>query len=262
MVFTGTTVGLLGLYQGANRNRVMGWRTTATTAGGILWPLLAGALGGISWHAAFAIYLIGIPLGLAVLVAVPKRIAGASSGERNAGGALRLVRARPGLVGLYGLMLATGVMMYVPAVFLPKRLEDIGITSTFLVAVYAVTMGAVVAGLIGLVYAPLGARLSQAALMRLAAAWLIGFLIYATVSQPVILLAPAFAGAGNALAMPTLTVLIADSAPIELRGRATSLRAPPCSPASSPRRCSPGRSSPRPRTRWGSWPPVAWPQAS
>lgn len=226
VVFTATTVALLALYQGPRRDRVMGWRTSATTAGGVCWPLLAGALGGISWHAAFAIYMIGIPLGIAVLLAVPKNVAGTTHPTPGTGGLTQLMRTRPVLLGLYGLVLASGVMMYVPAVFLPKRLEQVGITSTFLVAIYAVTTGAVVASLLGLVYARLRARLGHAAIMRLAAAaWLLAFLIYALASQPVLLLlAPALAGAGNALAMPALTVLIADNAPPELRGRATSLQ--------------------------------------
>lgn len=45
----------------------MGWRTSAITAGGVVWPLLAGVLGETSWHGAFAVYLVGLPLGLAVL---------------------------------------------------------------------------------------------------------------------------------------------------------------------------------------------------
>lgn len=52
VVFTGTLTGLLRLYRGSSRDRVMGWQTTATTAGGVVWPLLAGALGKISWHGA------------------------------------------------------------------------------------------------------------------------------------------------------------------------------------------------------------------
>lgn len=229
VVFTGTTVALLNLYRGSMRDRVMGWRTTATTAGGVLWPLLAGALGGLSWHAAFAIYLIGVPLGLATLLSMP-RAASPDTGAAEAGtastGLLGLLRARPVLISLAVIVLASGVMMYVPAVFLPKRLEEIGITSPLLVAVYGVTLAAVTASLVGLVYARVRARLSHAAILRLAAAcWTGAFLIYGTVAAPVpLLLAPALAGVGNALAMPALTVLIADHAPAELRGRATSLQ--------------------------------------
>ncbi len=50
-VFAGTTVALLSYYQGAQRDTVMGWRSTAISLGGVVWPLLAGAIGGLSWHA-------------------------------------------------------------------------------------------------------------------------------------------------------------------------------------------------------------------
>ncbi len=117
-------------------------------------------------------------------------------------------------------------MMYVPAVFLPTRLEEIGITAPLLVAVYGVTLGAVTASAAGLAYARLRARFSHAAILRCAAScWLVAYLVYGTVSQPVVLLlAPALVGVGNSLAMPALTVLIADRAPEHLRGRATSLQ--------------------------------------
>jgi MFS family permease len=52
LVFTGSTVALLTLYQGTARDRVMGWRTSFTSFGGLTFPLLAGALGTLlSWHA-------------------------------------------------------------------------------------------------------------------------------------------------------------------------------------------------------------------
>ncbi|WP_165985210.1 MFS transporter, partial [Streptomyces sp. YIM 98790] len=38
-VFTCSTAALLALYRGSDRDRVMGWRTTATTAGGFAYPL-------------------------------------------------------------------------------------------------------------------------------------------------------------------------------------------------------------------------------
>ncbi|MQA98438.1 MAG: MFS transporter [Streptosporangiales bacterium] len=225
VVFTGTTTAMLSLYQGPRRDRVMGWRTTATTVGGITWPLLAGALGGLSWHAAFTVYLIGVPLGVAVLFAIPKTRTPVQD-RKNTGGIFKLLRSRPVLLGYAGLMIATGVMMYVPAVNLPKRLEEIGITSTILVSVYAVVGSGISASAVGLFYARIRARWSHAALLRVAVVgWSAGLAIYGTLEQPVLLLlAPIVIGIGHGLAMPSLTVLIGDNAPPELRGRATSLQ--------------------------------------
>lgn len=225
VVFTGTTVALLHLFSGPQRDRVMGWRTSAITAGGVVWPLLAGGLGEVSWHGAFAVYLVGLPLGLAVLRILPPTAPKATTDQEDAG-ILSLLRSSPTLLGLYAVMFSIGVMIYVPAVFLPGRLGQIGITSTLIVALYAVAIQAATAGLVGLAYAPLRRRLSALALLRVAAlAWVLGFLVFGLVEQPTLLLfAPVFSGVGNGLALPSLTVLIADQAPPEAYGRATSLQ--------------------------------------
>lgn len=79
--------------------------------------------------------------------------------------------------------------------------------------------------LLGLVYARVRARVGYAALLRAAtASWVAAFLLLGTVDQPILLLvAPALYGLGQGMAMPTLTILIGETAPAELRGRATSL---------------------------------------
>ncbi|WP_019875409.1 MFS transporter [Sporichthya polymorpha] len=71
LVFTGSTVGLLNLFRGAAQDRVMGWRTSATAVGALSWPLIGGALGTLSWHAPFGVYLVGVGVGAAALRALP-----------------------------------------------------------------------------------------------------------------------------------------------------------------------------------------------
>jgi len=224
-VFTGTTVALLHLFSGSERDRVMGWRTSATTLGGVVWPLLAGVLGETSWHGAFAVYLVGLPLGLAVLHILPPSTPTETS-NHNEVGIVSLLRSSPTLLGLYAVMFSIGVMIYVPAVFLPARLGHIGITSTLIVALYAVAIQAATAGMVGLAYAPLRRRLSAVMLLRGAAlAWVLGFVVLGLVDQPILLLlAPVFSGVGNGLALPSLTVLIADQTPPEAYGWATALQ--------------------------------------
>jgi MFS family permease len=60
-VFTATTVALLQSATGPRRDRVMGWRGTATSLGGVLWPVIGGAAAGLAWPAPFAVYLLGVP---------------------------------------------------------------------------------------------------------------------------------------------------------------------------------------------------------
>ncbi|WP_262705798.1 MULTISPECIES: MFS transporter [Streptomyces] len=129
-VFTCSTAALLGLYRGEVRDKVMGWRTTATTAGGFAYPLAAGALGNASWHAPFAIYLIGLPLGAATLFALPKTTPASQSDASAKGsrrGVVRLLREHPMVLALRGLWVATTGLMMVLAVSLPRRLDQLGI---------------------------------------------------------------------------------------------------------------------------------------
>lgn len=225
-VFTGTTVALLALYQGAERDRVMGWRSTATSVGGLIWPLLGGVLGGLSWHATFAIYLIGIPLAVLALWSLPDTRATepAEPGERRTG-VVRLLRERPALIGWYGLWILVMVQMYVLAIFLPQRLAQLGIDAPVLVSIYAVVGASVTTSLVGLAYGRLRARLSYATLLRIAfGCAFAGFVLYGTVNQPLILLlAPALFGVGNGILFPVATVLVDQAAGAEHRSRAASL---------------------------------------
>ncbi|ROO63270.1 putative MFS family arabinose efflux permease [Micromonospora sp. Llam0] len=237
-IFTCSAVAMLALYQGPDRDRVMGWRTTAVTVGGFAYPLAAGMLGHVSWQAPFAIYLVGVPLGVAALLTVP---AGAAASIRPARGttsptsnsrrgAVRLLRDRPLLLGLCGIWVATAGLMMVLAVFLPRRLDQLGVQDTVLVAVYSMVVSGATASLAGLSYARLRAWLSYPALLRGAVlCWTGAFVVFAVADHPLpLLLVPALtglgSGLGSGLAMPTLTVLIDHAAPPGQRGTATSLQ--------------------------------------
>ena len=117
--------------------------------------------------------------------------------------------------------------MMVLAIFLPQRLDQLGIQDTLLVALYGTVLAAGAASVIGLVYAKLTARLGYAVLMRLAAgAWTLALLVFALADHPLpLLLVPLLTGIGSGIAMPTLTVLVDSAAPPEQRGVATSLQA-------------------------------------
>nr|WP_167355154.1 MFS transporter [Nocardia ignorata] len=189
-VFSGTTVAMLAMATGTRRDRLMGWRTTATTAGGLIWPLLAGVLGGISWHATFAIYLVGIPLGIAALLVIPKHPATQEAGAAaRSGSALDLVRRYPRLLAWYGLMVTTGLMMYSLAVFLPQRLAQLGIAAPIFVSLFMVVQAVASIG-VGLGYARIRARFGFAVLLRTTACcWIGAFIVLGLVTHP----APVFA---------------------------------------------------------------------
>ncbi|MCH0542316.1 MFS transporter [Streptomyces sp. MUM 203J] len=223
-VFAGTTVALLSYYQGEQRDTVMGWRSTAISLGGVVWPLLAGAVGGLSWHAPFAIYLIGVPLGLLALAALPSaRPAPAPAGtvkERI----LPLLARRPALLGFYGLLIAASLLLYGLAVFNPFRLAEIGIDKPFHVALISTT-ASVTMSLVGFGYARLRAAFGYGQLLRITAVtWTLAFaLLGLTGHAALIVVGNGLFGLGMGILMPAVTVLIGDTAPPALRGQATAL---------------------------------------
>ncbi|WP_306318197.1 MULTISPECIES: MFS transporter [unclassified Streptomyces] len=224
-VFSGTTVAVLNLYQGAARDRVMGLRGTATSLGGVLWPLLAGVLGGVSWHLPFGIYLVGVPLGIATALLLPATKparAGGGAGPRL--GAWGMLRAYPRLIVWYALQFCSSILMYALVVFVPDRLSAFGVEDPLLVSLYTVGMSGAMS-LIGLAYASLRARLAYRQLLRgVLALWAVAFLLLAVApNAPVLFLAPMLFGLASGVFLPVTTVLIGDGAPGEAQGKATAL---------------------------------------
>ncbi|MGW0394692.1 MFS transporter [Streptomyces sp. NPDC003042] len=225
-VFAGTTVALLSLYTGEQRDRVMGWRSTAISLGGVTWPLLAGAIGGFSWHAPFAIYFIGIPLSLAALLMLPATGGTADRSNAPKERILPLLGRRPALLGYYALFATASVLLYGLAVFVPIRLAELGVEQPFLVALVGATVS-VAMSLLGFAYAKLRASLGYSTLLRLtAASWMLAFALLGLTSHvALVVVASGLFGLGMGILMPAVTVLIGDSAPPSLRGRATALSA-------------------------------------
>ena len=71
-IFAGINVMILNMYDGIERDRVMGWRGSAQSFGGVIWPLIGGTLGALSWRFPFAVYMLAIPIGLFAIGAVPE----------------------------------------------------------------------------------------------------------------------------------------------------------------------------------------------
>lgn len=225
VVFTGTTVALLTLYRGPRRDRVMGWRSTAMSLGGVLWPLAGGAAGALSWQAPFAIYLVGVPLGALALLVLPDGRPSTTTTTAAGARGLQLWR-RPAVLGHCGLFTVLSLLLYTLLVLLPVRLAEIGLTSTVVVALVTVA-SSVTMSVAGLGYARLRARFSYAALLRATfAAWVLAFGLLGTTHHLAAMVgAASLFGLGAGVAVPALTVLVTDSVPARLRGRITSVTA-------------------------------------
>lgn len=226
-VVNGLTVTLLNLWQGRARDTVMGCRATAGSVGGVLWPVLGGALGGISWRGPFAVYLVALPIAAATLWLVPDSgPAGTTSARGSATKPPRMLtvlRRTTMLMWLYALIFTTAVLLYAVVVFVPQRLAQLGVTEPVIVSVFiATTTGA--AGLVGLVYGRIRRHLRYRPIFLTGLTLPVGgFAILGLASQPWMLLAgtPLF-GLGMGLMMPATTVLVGEIVPQEARGRATS----------------------------------------
>ena len=225
-VFTATTVALFELYRGPGRDRVMGWRSSAISLGGLGWPLVGGTLGVLSWHAPFAVYLLGVPLAVACVVALPAKPAETAGAEQPDGGLRAHARRRPDLLGFYAVQLISAVLLYAVLVLLPLRLAELGVTDPQYVALCAASLSAAMTA-VGFGYARLRARLGDRALLTLSfTVWLAAFTALSLVQHAALLgAAAALFGIGMGVAVPALTVLVAEAAPAPLRGRATSLSA-------------------------------------
>ncbi len=224
-IFAGINVLILNMYEGIERNRVMGWRGSAQSFGGVIWPLVGGALGGISWHLPFAVYMLAIPIGLFALAAVPEPAvhSGSESPAGDGASVLAIFRHNPVLLFIYGLMFSGSVLLYVIVIFLPQLLETFGITSTFRIGLFLTAMTGS-AGLTAFVYGRIRARFSYRAIVVAASLlWIAAFFSIAQASSPrFIAFSVALFGVSQGLVMPTVMVWIGDAVPPSFRGRFSS----------------------------------------
>jgi MFS family permease len=224
-VFAGINVLILNMYDGIERDRVMGWRGSAQSFGGIIWPLLGGALGSISWRLPFAVYMVAIPIGLLAIAAVPEPIAHHQSGpnSQRSTSILTIFRKNPVLFIIYGVTFFGSLLLYSIVVFLPQLLESFGISSTFRIGLFITAMTAS-AGVTAFVYGKIRSRFSYERIVIMAVAlWTFAFTIIsqATISW-VFAIGAALFGVSQGLIMPTVMVWVGAVVPPSFRGRFSS----------------------------------------
>lgn len=211
------TVTILNLYKGVERNKIMGWRGTATNFGGIIWPLIGGFLGGFSWHLPFAVYFLGIPLGFFALITMPE-----TRGEKNqdTGSVLKVFRIKPVLFVIYGLLFLTMTLLYTIIVFLPQLLETMGISNPFYISLF-LAVAALSAELTSLMYGKIKSRLSYKMIVLIALSlWAVGFTAISQASSGVIIAASvALFGVGQGMLIPATMVWAGETVAIPFRGR-------------------------------------------
>ena len=209
------------LWQGAARERIMGWQFAATSGAGILILLGGGFLAELDWRAPFLVYLVALPVALfaafALRGALPPR---ASGTDRVAPGAFPW-RVFAGIGGLAGFTMA---MFYLIPTSLPFRLREIGIDapSAAGLAIAAVTLAGIPGSLaFGRIRARLGPETITALCFALVAA---GFVVIAAAgSLALTVLGTFLVGLGLGPSFPNFTAWLMAAVPADARGRASGL---------------------------------------
>jgi ACDE family multidrug resistance protein len=221
-IFAAINVLILNRYEGSDRDRVMGWRGSAQSFGGVIWPLIGGALGGFSWHLPFAIYMLTIPIGLLAMAVVSEPVTHHRSGSPSDNGTsvFKVFRQNPVLLIIYGLMFFANVLLYVIAIFLPQLLETLGISSTFRIGMFLTALAGT-AGVTAFIYGKIRSRFSYRAIVLTAVAiWSAAFTIIAQTSDSrIIAVSISLLGVSQGLIFPTVMVWIGDVVPSSFRGR-------------------------------------------
>ena len=224
-IFAAINVLILNVYDGGERDRVMGWRGSAQSLGAVLWPLIGGALGGFSWHLPFAVYMLAIPIGLLGMAAVTEPEIHREPNPRPDHGTsvFMVFRESPILAVIYGLMFSANVLLYSIVIFLPQLLETFGISSTFRISLF-ITIMALSGGTVAFMYGRIRSWFSYRAIaMTTAVLWSVAFASISRASGgPIIAVSVVLFGVGQGLVMPTVMAWIGDAVPLSFRGRFSS----------------------------------------
>jgi MFS family permease len=227
MIFTSITVTILNLYEGTQRNRVMGWRGSSNSVGGIIWPLIGGSLGMLSWQLPFVAYLIGLPIAFMAFLAIPKTQKSADHPVNGVAGkkesTFKIFKSTPILFLPYGLAFVGNILLYAIIVFMPKLVGQYDVTSSFYVGTFISTVG-LAGGATSLFYGRIKARLSFNSIVKIALLlWSVGFIL---ISQApflwLISVSIIFFGIGMGMVIPSISVWVGELVPASFRGRMTS----------------------------------------
>ncbi|MDQ1847868.1 MFS transporter [Gemmobacter fulvus] len=215
------------LWQGAARERYLGWQGAAMSGGGIVVMLLGGALATLHWRGAFAVYALVLPIAAFALVmlapharrlraerglrvATPSRVEGAFPWRAYA------------VVGPLAFLFMAA--FYVMPTRLPFLLGEIGISNTLAVGALMASMtvaqmpGALLYGRIRRFLSPMAIFAMSYVLMGL------GVLIIAQAQGPGLVVAGALvAGIGMGPSLPNYTAYFMGFVPAAQRGRASGL---------------------------------------
>ncbi|MXR50317.1 MFS transporter [Halovenus sp. WSH3] len=223
-VYTGLTVLIYSIYAGQRMDRALGLRSSANSVGAVVWPLLGGALGALTWQAPFGVYLLAVPLGVLAVLTVPEPARPGRDDDSDDGSAvLAVFRRRPAVLSVYLLYFGTNALLYSIVVFYPQLLNGLGVTSSVGISLYLSANG-LAGGLSAAGYDRLVARTSRRRLVGTAfLLWTVGFTSAAVATSALLALPGVLAfGLGQGLVFPSAFSWIEALAPPDKQGQLSS----------------------------------------
>jgi len=222
-VYASISVLIYNQYSGQQMNRALGLRSSANSVGAVVWPLVGGGLGTLSWQAPFGVYLVALPLGLLAVVTVPDIAVGSDRDSTAVDGVWAVFRTRPALLGVYLLYFGANLLLYSIVVFYPPLLASLGIESSFSISLYLAANG-LAGGVSAALSDRLLARSSRHALVVAALALWVGSFLSVVVAESALSAVPAVVGFGFGLGLvfPTAFGWIEALAPVDRQGQFSS----------------------------------------
>ncbi len=220
-VFNSITVMVLNLYEGTERDRIMGWLQSTNILGAIVWPLVSGFLGRLSWHLPFAVYALGIPLSFLGWITTPDiHKEKQPTGENSL---LSIFRNHSILFFIYSLFFLLIILSYVVLIFLPQLLGEMGISNPVYISLF-ITVMAISAGVTSFMYGKIKPLFSYKMLVLISfGLWTVTF---TTISQGfstwIIAASVALCGISQGILTPAVMVWVGETVSVSFRGRIVS----------------------------------------
>jgi len=218
------TTMLADVYKGKELQKVMGYRSSAESLGGTIFPLIGGFLGVFAWNFPFLLYFLALPLGAIVWWKVPEtKSKGKKQTEVGSVSFFKMLWNNRFLFYVYVLIFLAMLNLYVVVVFVPQQLGEFGIKNTFEIGLFLMFLSGTGA-LASLAHGYIKSLASYTKIVSFAFAfWILGFSTsffssnFWTLIPSLILV-----GVSQGLAIPTAYVLATSSVEASLRGQTTS----------------------------------------
>ncbi len=214
---------ILNAYKGEECSKIMGWQASTASLGGVIWPLLGGALGLLAWNLPFGIYLTGIPIGLLAWLIIPdafdKRKPETEAMHNIS--VLQTVKQKPFIFAVYGLGLWLMVLLYTNVTFIPQLLtRTFAINNSLVISLFIGAMG-VAAAISALMYKRIKSKFSYNVIAFVGLGlWTFGLILLSqTISILSVLVMMVLFGVGQGMVMPTLNLWVGELTKTCVRGR-------------------------------------------